>query len=84
MTLPFFESMPDAVNVHSYVRHEADQKPEDERGVLVFRWSRKGVGFGEITFTTRDGKLRADTECMSDKFVLEIIAQALLDREEVG
>lgn len=75
---------PGAVVVKSYVRHKARTLPEGERGVLVLQWSRPGVGFGEVTLFARDGRLVADTECMSDAFVLDVIGQALREREEVG
>lgn len=75
---------PGAVIVKSYVRYAAETFPEDERGVLELQWSRSGVGFGCLTLTTEAGRLRADTECMSVPFCLEIIRQALEERNEIG
>jgi hypothetical protein len=76
-------SQPGSVHVRAYARHKPKSHPYDERGVLVLQWSRKGVGFGELTLTAKDGKLYADTEHMGDAFVLDILAQALREREEM-
>lgn len=75
---------PDSVSVKAYVRHGARRRPEGERGVLVIQWSRTGKGFGELTLTAEGGRLVADTECMGDGFVLDILAQALRERKEIG
>jgi hypothetical protein len=71
-----------AVVVRAYTRHQPATFPRDERGVLVLQWSRPGVGFGEITLTARGGKLAADTEAMSDEFVLDVVRQALQERHK--
>ncbi len=73
---------PGSVVVKSYPRHGANRRPEGERGVIVFQWSRPGIGFGEILFTTKEGKLLADVEAMSDEFVLDVVRQALRERKE--
>lgn len=46
---------------------------------LIFQWSRRGVGFGELTMVVRDGQLHVDTECMGLDFTLDILRQALAD-----
>lgn len=68
-----FDSMPDAVRVEAIPKG------------LYFNWSMKGYGFGTLTLQAgEDGRLRADTECMSDETVLKILAQALREKVEVG
>lgn len=45
---------------------------------LVFQWTRKDVGFGELVICVRaDGTLAVDEECMSMEFCLGVIRQAL-------
>ncbi len=73
-----------SVVVKAYARVQEALYPADERGVLEIQWSRPGVGFGCLTLTAEGGKLRADTECMGDEFVLDILRQALRERIEVG
>ena len=51
-------------------------------GGIVLNWSRKGIGFGQLTLTARAGKLVADVEAMSDEFCLDIFKQALKERIE--
>lgn len=54
-------------------------------GGIEISWTRNGVGFGALTLAaTADGRLRADTETMSDKFCLEVLKQALAERDESG
>lgn len=48
-----------------------------ESAVLVFQWSRPGVGFGELVLLARDGKLVAATEHMGVDFCLDVLRQAL-------
>ena len=38
-------------------------------GGIVIGWSADGIGFGELTITSKNGKLTADTEGMSNVFV---------------
>lgn len=52
-------------------------------GVLVFQWSRAGIGFGEIALIARDGKLALDNEYMSVDFCVGVIRQALEEAEVV-
>lgn len=47
------------------------------KGVIIFQWSRPGIGFGELTFAVRNGKLFVDTECCSTAFCLDILRQAI-------
>ena len=48
---------------------------------LIFHWSRKDIGFGQLTLAvTHEGKLAVDDECMDDKFSLSIIKQAFNEK----
>lgn len=38
-------------------------------GGFILRWGAKGVGFGELTFSFKAGKMVCSTECMGQKFV---------------
>lgn len=42
----------------------------EEDGYLCVQWGAEKVGFGEITFHTKDGKLYCHTECMGKDFVM--------------
>lgn len=54
-------------------------------GGLLIEWSRPGVGFGSLTLKPGvDGRLAADTERMDDEFCLDVLGQALAEREEIG
>lgn len=44
-----------------------------EDGYLVMQWGAEKVGFGEITFHTKEGKLHCDTETMGKDFVISAI-----------
>lgn len=48
---------------------------------IVFRWSRKGIGFGELTLRASNGKLYVDSEGMTDEFCLGVIKQAFEGRD---
>jgi hypothetical protein len=48
---------------------------------LAVSLSRQGVGFGELTLTAKGGRLVADTETMGDEFCLDVVRQALRERE---
>lgn len=53
---------------------------DNERATgLIFKWCRKGIGFGEIVLSVRkaDGTLYVDRECMSPEFCAEIVKQAI-------
>lgn len=52
-------------------------------GAVVLSWACKGIGFGEVTFYIRDGKLGIDTEAMSDEFVIALMTEAV-KREKKG
>lgn len=73
-----------SVVAKSYRRHEAELHPDGEQGVLIIQWSRDGLGFGELTITTRDGKLVLDTECMKLSTVADIMLQALAEAVIAG
>ena len=47
------------------------------RNGIGFEWSRKGVGFGQLTLAMREGKFVVDTERMDPEFCAEVIAQAI-------
>jgi hypothetical protein len=52
-------------------------------GAVVLSWACKGIGFGEVTFYLRDGKLNLDNEGMSDEFVVALMTEAV-KREKKG
>lgn len=41
-----------------------------------FSWSARNFGWGHLTLAFRDGKLRVDTECMSQDFVEALLVAA--------
>ena len=49
---------------------------------LRFYWTRKGIGFGGITLNENRERLVVDDECMSDDFCLDVIRQALKERNK--
>jgi hypothetical protein len=53
----------------------------DDGTVLIVQWNRDGVGFGELTFYVKDGKLHVDTESMGIDFCLDVMRQVF---EECG
>lgn len=77
-------AQPGSVVATSHRRHNGELLPEGEQGALVLQWSRVGKGFGELTITTRGGKLVLDTECMSRETVRGIVLQALDEAIIVG
>lgn len=44
---------------------------------LMFTWSRKNFGFGNIIMTVKDGNLHVDTECMDAHFCAVVIEEAI-------
>lgn len=48
---------------------------------FVVSWWAENLGFGDLTFYTHDGKLKCDTECMSEDFARKVMAE-LLDSVE--
>jgi len=46
-------------------------RKESQPGI-IFNWGAKGVGFGQITIVSREGKLYIDDECMSKEFIKEM------------
>ena len=52
-----------------------------DRESVVFRWNVEKVGFGEISFYYKDGKLECNNECMSKEFIKEILCD-FVDRAE--
>jgi hypothetical protein len=58
----------------SYRRlNEEDEEWIGNDGGFVVMWSKPHCGFGELTFYLKDGKLHCDTECMSRKFVSQVL-----------
>jgi len=39
---------------------------------IIFNWGAKGVGFGQITMVTKNGKLHIDDENMGNDFIKEM------------
>lgn len=52
-------------------------------GAVVISWACKGIGFGELTFYIRDGKLGMDEEGMSEEFVIAAMTE-VVKREKSG
>ena len=48
---------------------------------IVINWSVKKVGFGEIRFWEKDGKIICDNEGMSKEFIKKIL-NSLVDKSE--
>lgn len=57
-----------------YVELEAEAL--NDAGHLVLNWGRKGIGFGQLSFQTRDGVLVCDNEAMGRAFCKGILDQA--------
>ncbi len=38
------------------------------QGGFVVRWGARGIGFGELSFSIKDGVVHCDNECMSRRF----------------
>ena len=49
----------------------------EDFGGIVISWSARGIGFGEVTFSFKNGKIEMDTECMSNEFVLALLAHSI-------
>lgn len=52
-------------------------------GAVVISWACKGIGFGELTFYIREGKLGLDSEGMSEQFSIAAM-QEVIKREKKG
>lgn len=63
--LSLFDGLPDRVRAHRIP------------GGILFAWTRKGVGFGELTMRVTRGKLVVDTECMGPDFCSGVVRQAI-------
>lgn len=53
---------------------------------LYFGWEQRTVGFGQCTVSLENGKLTADTECMSREWLrraLHALADTLADNAEL-
>jgi len=48
---------------------------------VLFSWTKKGVGFGQLAFYEEDGVLKCDNECMSKERVKEILC-SMVDAAE--
>lgn len=69
----WFDSMNDSVHVQGI------------DGGLLIRWSRKGVGFGELTLVADgNGKVKVDAETMGDRFVMGVLAQVVSEASYRG
>jgi hypothetical protein len=57
------------------VEDYAEIEPEclNDEGHLIINWGRKGCGFGQLTFYTRDGVLGCDNECMGRAFCKSVL-----------
>lgn len=53
-------------------------EPVPVPNVLVIKWARKGVGFGELTLVVKEDGLHLDTETMGAPFVKQVLG-ALVD-----
>jgi hypothetical protein len=53
--------------------------PQRTQGGIVFSWSRKGIGFGQLTLTVNRGKLIVDAECMGPDFCADVVKQAIVE-----
>jgi len=62
----------------SFEKIEDSCHPTD--GVL-FTWTAKGTGFGELYFYHKDGKLKCDSETMGKEFVKRMLCQMVDDAE---
>lgn len=52
------------------------------KGGIVFNWTRKYVGFGQLTMTVKHGKLTVDAEGMDDEFCAQVVKQAIREARE--
>lgn len=74
-SIALFEACPDSVAVQAGYRGKG----------LIFNWSRKGIGFGQLRIFMKDGQFYVDNECMSPEFCADVIKQAIqesLDKEK--
>ena len=51
-------------------------------GGFIIQWGCKGVGFGELAFYKKDGKIYCDTEMESKKFIRRAILHWLENEVE--
>lgn len=51
-------------------------------GGMVISWSKPGVGFGELSFSIRNGEFVCDSETMGPTFIKEVLA-ALVDKAKI-
>lgn len=58
-------------------RTEDDGRVVGNEGGVEIHWSKPGVGFGELVFVMKNGKLECDSECMGRKFVQEVLLEFL-------
>lgn len=62
---------------------ENGEQIEALKNGFSIQWTREGVGFGELYFKIKDGKLVIRSECMSNDFIKEILG-ALVDSAEIN
>ena len=48
---------------------------------VCIQWGREEIGFGEITFYYKNGKLMCDNECMSKDFIKQILSDFVDEAE---
>ena len=49
-------------------------KWEKNDGGFIISWGCKNVGFGELTFFSKDGKTHCDSEAMGKEFIKQALA----------
>lgn len=63
---------------------ESFEKFEDSCGPAqpcYFQWSAKGIGFGELYFYEKDGKIYCDNELMGKEFIKRMLCKMVDDCE---
>ncbi len=65
-----------------YNRFEIKYVETYDEEAIVFQWGIEGIGFGEIGFHYKDGKLKCDNEGMSKEFIKTILCD-FVDRAEL-
>lgn len=53
---------------------------ENHPNGIVFNWSKKGVGFGQLGLYVKDNELIIDNEGMDTEFCLKIIEQSIREK----
>lgn len=58
-------------------KKEKDGETLGNEGGISIHWRKPGVGFGEIVFCMKNGRLECDSETMGRKFAAEILKEFL-------